>query len=72
MNKDEKKSHKLAKNAGVKEVMNLLEELHLRVFGIPFDFKLGDLETFEKSIKFEHTLEALGVEDRGITEFLKV
>lgn len=71
VNKSDKDSHRAAKGDKIKVIFEQLEDLHLKKYGTALSFKLADLESFEKSLKFEHVLEDLGVENLGILAFLK-
>ncbi len=51
-NQEEKEYFKVTKDARMKIIMMQLDDLHKKKFGSVLDFKLADLESFEKTIKF--------------------
>ena len=70
-NYDERDAFKAQKIARMKIILKLLNDLHQNVMGAPLEFELTDLESYEKTKKFELLLEKLGCDEIDILNFLK-
>jgi hypothetical protein len=47
-NLKEKEFYRATKETRVKIILKYLDDIHSKKFGIPLDFRLSDLESFEK------------------------
>lgn len=55
----------------MKIILGMLNEIHERKFDKKMDFVAGHLESYEKTSKFQLTLEQMGLDSLKFIEFLK-
>jgi hypothetical protein len=61
-NIQEKEYFKTTKQDRMTYILKYLNDIHSKKFGNPMQFTLSDLESYEKTIKFEELLEDLACE----------